>query len=684
MMVVRYLIPLLLLVAACAGGPGTTVEGQVRLGSPLEARPVRTVGPARYVPGEVLVQLREGVSLQGVRALQVELDGRPISLGWVRSTGLAGVHLYRGAIGEAEMPGLLRALQKRPEVAAVSLNWLRQPLALSFRVPEDPLYFLQWHYPAINLPQAWAVGTGRREVVVALLDSGVLYRPGDEQASHPDWEGGRMLPGYDMVSQLGLQDPNANAGDGDGRDPDPYDEEASGYHGTHVGGIIAAATDNRLGVAGVDWSARLLPIRVIGRLGGSDADIIDGLLWAVGEPVPGLPRNPHRAGVINLSLGGRTPCTPIMQRALDRVTALGAVVVAAAGNENGPVQEFAPASCANVIAVGATDRRGYRARYSNYGVRLDVMAPGGDTERDDDADGYPDGVLSLGRDRQGRYGYVLQSGTSMAAAHVAGLVALMKGLDPSLSTERARLVLRTTARPLSQEACGMQEQMCGAGLVDAYGALQALQAGSLRGFHLSAERTHLRLQPGEGLSLTIRLQRYGGFTGPVRLSLEGAPQGLSAGFSPQEAEEQSLLSLRAETSLARGVYSLLISGRSAGLQSGLPLTLVVGEVVQESIRDTQVVACWLLQDESCDRERSKSVRVDRDGRAAGYRIEGLVPGQYAIFGWKDVNGDGVVGPGDYLGALMDAGGQLRRVRPGERGADFQIELLQGPAPWGFR
>ncbi len=76
--------------------------------------------------------------------------------------------------------------------------------------------------------------------------------------------------------------------------------------------------------------------------------------------------------------------------------------------------------------------------------------------------------------------------------------------------------------------------------------------------------------------------------------------------------------------------------------------------------------------------------MDRDARAPGYSIEGLVPGQYAIFGWKDVNGDGVVGPGDYLGALMDAGGQLRRVRPGERGADFQIEMLQGPAPWGFR
>ena len=216
----------------------------------------------------------------------------------------------------------------------------------------------------------------------AVIDSGVL--PG-----HPDLAP-KLLPGYDFVEA-------DFSGDGDGRDGDPTDPGGS-FHGSHVAGTAAAATNNGVGVAGVSWGARLLPVRVLGVEAGAGtlADAIDGILWSVGASVPGVPRNPNPADVLNLSLGGPFLCSQAQgfQEAFYRAAAAGASVVVAAGNDNDDASYFTPSSCGGVLVVGATTFRNERAPYSNFGARLDVMAPGGNLNEDADGDGFPDGVLS--------------------------------------------------------------------------------------------------------------------------------------------------------------------------------------------------------------------------------------------------------------------------------------------------
>ena len=274
-----------------------------------------------------------------------------------------------------------------PEVAAAEPDLLMQIL----RTPNDPAYSNQWHYfaPApgnygINLPTAWDITTGSTNVVVAVIDTGVLL-------NHADLSG-RTVPGYDFISDV------FNANDGNGRDADANDpgdwltwEEAffgpcaggsatdSSWHGTHVAGTIAANSNNSLGVAGINWQAKILPVRVLGKCGGYVSDIADSIRWSAGLPVTGVPNNPNPAKVINMSLGGQAACGTAYQNAINAAVAAGSVVVVAAGNSNANAANFTPANCNNVITVAATDRYGDRAYYSNYGAVVEIAAPGGET-----------------------------------------------------------------------------------------------------------------------------------------------------------------------------------------------------------------------------------------------------------------------------------------------------------------
>ena len=243
-----------------------------------------------------------------------------------------------------------------------------------------------------NLPLAWQRTTGSSNIVVAVVDTGI--RPG-----HPDLAG-RVLSGYDFISSdafAGMEYPaNWNAADGNGRDADATDpgdylddtllaelppdhgliSGPSSWHGTHVAGTIGAASNNGLGVSGVDWSARILPVRVLGRAGGTTSDIIDGIAWAAGLAVPGVPANPTKARVINLSLGGGGTCSAAFQDVVNRVRAAGAIVVAAAGNDGARLVSQ-PANCNGVIAVTAHARDGDNASYANVGSQIALSAPGG-------------------------------------------------------------------------------------------------------------------------------------------------------------------------------------------------------------------------------------------------------------------------------------------------------------------
>ena len=418
----------------------------------IEVKPAPRTPSRRLIPGEVIVKFK-AEKTQAQQTLSVQ----GLSLQRSQAAGLPRTALYRApGLDEQGTLALIRELNARPDVAYAEANTVRSIM----KTPNDPFYPLQWHYEAMNLPAAWDINDGTEgDVTVAVVDTGAI--------DHPDLQN-IWLGGYDFVS-----DP-INGADGDGYDADPTDlGRDSGYHGSHVAGTVAASTDNGSGVAGVSWGARVVPMRVLGVTGsGSNLDIVNGVLWAAGEPVAGVPTNPNPADIINLSLGGEGFCSQTEQEAFDRVRAKGITVVVAAGNENVDASGSAPANCDGVIAVGATGPRGERAPYSNYGATVDLMAPGGDSSQTLTIGGetVPAGVLSTIGDGAGGYIYAAYDGTSMATPHVAGLVALMLAQEPDLDPDTVLARLQSSAVPLSDAECG-QTNGCGAGLVDAAAAL---------------------------------------------------------------------------------------------------------------------------------------------------------------------------------------------------------------------
>ena len=335
-------------------------------------------------------------------------------------------------------------------------------------VPNDPLYTQQWHYyeakGGLNLPAAWDKSTGVG-VNVAVIDTG--YRP------HADLSG-QILPGYDFIASASI------AADGTGRDGDasdvgdstvagqcgggmPAQDQASSWHGTHVAGTIAARTNNGVGVAGVAFGAKVVPVRVLGKCGGYTSDIADGMIWASGGAVTGAPANANKARVLNLSLGGSGACDSTTQAAINSARSRGAVVVVAAGNSNINASNANPANCAGVITVAAVNRSGGKASYSNYGTVVDVAAPGGDSGGAI-LSTWNAGTTTPAGDN---YGYMM--GTSMATPHVAGVAALMLAKNPNLTPDEVEAKLKATARAFPAACSG-----CGAGIVDAAAAVNAV------------------------------------------------------------------------------------------------------------------------------------------------------------------------------------------------------------------
>jgi serine protease len=331
--------------------------------------------------------------------------------------------------------------------------------------PNDPMFSQQWDYTDVTggmrLPAAWdkSTGTGIR---VAVIDTG--YRP------HVDLQG-QILAGYDFIADTTISN------DGTGRDSDasdPGDWTAAGqcgtgqpssnssWHGTHVAGTIAALTNNGIGVAGVAYGAKVVPVRVLGQCGGYTSDIADGIVWASGGTVSGVANIAARAQVINMSLGGGGACDTTTQTAINGARSRGTVVVVAAGNEAQNASNSSPANCSGVIAVAATNKSGGRASYSNYGTIVDVAAPGGDTGA------AILSTLNAGTTSPGADSYAGYMGTSMATPHVAGVVALMLAKNPALTPDDVEARLKSSARAFPASCSG-----CGAGIVDASAAIDA-------------------------------------------------------------------------------------------------------------------------------------------------------------------------------------------------------------------
>jgi serine protease len=366
----------------------------------------------------------------------------------------------------------IRRLQLDPGVVYAEPNYIHR----ASRVPNDEFYGSQWHYELINLPESWDLSIGDANVIVAVIDTGVLL-------NHPDLSS-RLIGGFDLIS-----DP-AIAADGDGIDPnadDPGDDpksQSSTFHGTHVAGTIGAATDNSAGVAGVTWQTRIMPLRVLGVGGGTAFDIAQGILYAAGLPNASNAVPPERAHIMNLSLGG-PGFSQVEQDAITAARAQGVTVVAAAGNDN-VSGVFSPASLDGVISVSAVDLQSAKAPYSNFGDRIDVAAPGGNTSADLNSDSLPDGVLStLGMD-SGEFTVRFYQGTSMAAPHVAGVLALMLAVNPDLTPDDFDQLLAGT-HPLTQQRITRdlgspgRDDIFGHGLIDAAAAVNvaAALAGSV-------------------------------------------------------------------------------------------------------------------------------------------------------------------------------------------------------------
>lgn len=417
--------------------------------------------------------------------------------------GLA-MHYRRAMSGDAHVYALPREmslpdaeaaaarLRADPDVEYVVPNKRMFPLL----VPNDTYYTNQWHYHAsasvagaVNLPAAWDITTGSTSTVVAVVDTGLL--PHVDIDSNIGDASGRAVAGYDFISNSFI------ANDGDGRDTDPTDpgdwvtaaEHAfygdacrvadSSWHGTHVAGTIGALSANADGVAGIDWSAKILPVRVLGKCGGDTSDVADGLRWSAGIAVSGVPANANPARIINLSLGGEGACGAAEQNALTDALANGAIIVVAAGNSgaNLAVSPESPAVCSGVITVAAVDRNGARAGYSNYGTAVEIAAPGGDTTIG------TNGVLStsnLGTTIATTHDYAYYEGTSMAAPHVAGVLSLMLAVNPALTAGQALTILQETARAFpTGTGRDCTTSTCGAGIVDAAAAVNAAANGYL-------------------------------------------------------------------------------------------------------------------------------------------------------------------------------------------------------------
>ncbi|MFH9710334.1 S8 family peptidase [Streptomyces luteogriseus] len=412
-------------------------------------------------------------------ASKAEKTGEDIDFQRRLGTGAALVELGTNPT-RASVADVVAQYKADPQVAYVVPDRLNKPTAVT---PNDTEYGKQWDLfestAGMNVPGAWDTTTGSG-VTVAVIDTGYV--------AHSDLAA-NIVGGYDFISDTAV------SVDGNGRDSNPADPgdwyndnecgqgipaSTSSWHGTHVAGTIAAATNNGKGVAGIAYGAKISPVRVLGKCGGYDSDIIDAITWASGGTVSGVPANTNVAKVINMSLGGGGACSTATQSAINGAVNRGTSVVVAAGNENQNVSNASPANCNNVIAVAATNRAGSRASYSNYGSLVDIAAPGGET-RTSTANGILS-TLNSGTKTPSSENYAYYQGTSMATPHVAGLAALMKSANSALTPAQIESAIKANARALPGTCSGG----CGAGLADAAKTVQAVKGGTSTGTTFSS------------------------------------------------------------------------------------------------------------------------------------------------------------------------------------------------------
>ena len=625
---------------------------------------------SEFKPGDIIVRFKEDAKSGGRKSLAT----RAASTGLKGKAGEAGRPMLLSiendnrtqafqALGIEEKPShplrnkvdkvkqhkidtieAIKALRKRTDVLYAEPNYLRRPLA----VPNDTHYNLQWHYPFINLPQAWDITTGSSSVVVAVLDTGVLV-------NHPDLQG-QLTPGYDFISTLAM------ANDGDGRDPDPDDpgdlsnpDGSSSFHGTHVAGTIAARTNNSSGVAGIAWNSKVMPLRALGVGGGWSFDIMEALRYAARLPNASGALPAQKADIINLSLGGEGS----LQSEQDFFTELhdvhNIIVIAAAGN-NSSSTLFYPASYDNIVSVSAVDMNGDLAYYSNFGSRIDVTAPGGGDTPDLNGDGYYDGVLSTVGDDSGvsiNYIYAFFQGTSMATPHVSGVAALMRTVHPGLTPQDFDNLLAGGTITEDIGSPGRDNQF-GHGLINAFSAV--IEAQDLAGGGGSSP-ANLAINPSSlnfgsaQTSLSLTAQNSGSES--LQVGTPTADEGWLT-ISPSSVDADGLGTYTAtvnRTALADGTYAASITFLSTA-----------NDVVVNVIMQVQTVTVTgnlgrlyvlLLDPDTLEIDPALQTGVNVNNGRYNFTISNVPAGTYYLYAGSDPNNDSFIcDDGEACGAYL--------------------------------
>ena len=528
----------------------------------------------------------------------------------------------------------IRELNATPGVASAVPNHrvrATQPALDCTNDPDQPecqdQFGLQaWHYNLINAPGAWnkAAGTNVR---IAVLDTGLAWFDGD-------WHPG-------LAPNINCGEPGGCFDAVDGSLPIDH----NGSHGTHVSGVAAAAATNDGHVTGVAHDSRLIPVRVLGGSEGTVADVIEGVNWATN-----LARE-ERPDIINLSLGSQTE-NPALRDAVAEATAAGILVVAASGNA-GDDRRFFPAAFPSVLAVGAVDCGGKRSSFSNFGDWLDLVAPGGGNAADC-GDGDDDFVFSSVSDENKSLNIPVggRQGTSMAAPHVAGVLGLMREVNPAVGMPVIRALLREGTLTQNNDT-GAFDQELGRGIIDA----EAAATEDLSGFAaLAPSLERLRLDDDRqsvDLSLDAVGDEEASFDnaevtdgGKPWLDVEpaGGERNFRISLNTDEMEEGQFFRSTLNVS-----YKVVGASETRDYQIPVTATLEANEADRNAgAHFVQLIPADAINDDSVSEETRQTVVEAVDGR---YRFEfdvsDIEPGKYFLIAGSDLDNDGsFCGPGE--------------------------------------
>ena len=573
-----------------------------------------------------------------------------------------------------------KALRATGAYAYVEPDWVMQRTntTIGSFPPDDRYYSYQkWHYEQIQLPAAInrimaLTRQPTQRPIVAVIDSGVAL-------DHPDIAPQLFSNGRSFVG-------GSSTASGD----DVSTSEDSVFHGTHVAGTIAASTYDGAGVAGVAPMAQILPLNVFGsRSGASTSDIVNAILYAAGLTNTSGFVPTHRADVINMSLGGSGTCSDSFRDAIAKARNAGVIVVAAAGNENVSTVGQ-PANCAGVIAVGATQADKTRAPYSNTGSAMKVAAPGGNTGVSTTGNGQPDGIFSsmasitsAGK-RVSTLGYL--QGTSMASPHVAGVMALMRYVNPSITVEQIDALLSSPTPSITDDLGDTGwDRTFGYGLINADKAVTAA---------ISSTGTTPPVPAGQVVASPASLD-FGSFQTSAVLSL--AYSGSSSETVTSVVSSSVAMTVNRQASVGSnglGPYTVTVDRSkltststyltiTVTLNTGRTFTIPVAVSRPGSVaRSGGFGPVYLLLTDAASGEVLKQVAATATSTGYTWSASGVAAGSYGIIAGTDLDNDGYIcqrgeacGGYPVIEAVID--GQGVEVRGNRSDLNFQIAPLSG-------